>query len=201
MAKNVRMKDLETVKNVSVRLFHISFDGELGSTLEPRLPYGDDPREDEEFADDGLYPEPNVPRVSFSPSLRQCFRAVYPNVSHFFEEHRYPNMDFHVYEAILTGRERIVLPEYLTKERMVWDAHITDEHWSLDPVKVERIGAVRFYRPRNDESLQTHPFNDRRLPKKSNVGPKDIEMKVSDRLKFDQRSLESHCPRNKWLMW
>lgn len=160
-----------------VDLFHISFQrtDDIDITIYPQIPVGSET--DNEENSSLLGSEPDIPRISFSPTVEQCFRAVYPNVSHLFEEKKYPHMDYYVYRANPQGDERFVFPDRLTERRFVMDAHITEEHWCLSPIEVELIARVRIHRPKNNRMLESHFFNDRSLPK-IEVGPKEIDYSI-----------------------
>ena len=144
------MKLSEIIK--TKKLYHISFDGDLEGEWKPKLPdgYDDKPSKNKEF---------DIPRICVSPSINQCFQAIYPNVSKYFEELHYPNMDFFVYSPILNGEQRILSPEYLTKKKMVHDAFLTDEHDILDTVYMKRIGKVQILNTEKNEFIKYHPFN------------------------------------------
>jgi hypothetical protein len=142
---------------------HISFRNNLEGVWRPQPPAGI-----ELVA--GKYPEPNTPRISVAPDIIGCFHGVYPNVSKFFEEKKFPYMDFTVYEPVFEGGERIWTPETLTKHKLVWDAHVTKEHAILDAVKMKIVGAVRIYNTDNEPTIMIHPFDDPAEPKQS-IGP------------------------------
>lgn len=163
---------LEETKSLP-KLLHISFDDSLEGVMNPRDPVSDD-------NNSSKFPEPEQPRVCFSPTVKQCFIAIYPNVSKFFEKENYPYMDFYVYQAMLTGDERIVYPGELTNQRKVHDAHVTDEHWVLDPVRVKKIQHVRIKNTNNNGELNYRPFGD---PNEHPVflAPKNIKIDVVDR--------------------
>lgn len=145
-------------------LFHISFRDHLDGLWTPRLPDGNYASGDKET---GEFPEPKVARISFSSSLEGCFYAIYHNISQYFEINKYPYMDFFVYSPILTGNEKIWNPQFLTKKRLVHDAHVTNEYCILTPVKVKCIGKLRVFNPltrsKKIEEVKYFPFNDRSL--------------------------------------
>lgn len=155
-----------------VKMLHLSFKGDLPLTLRPQLPAGT------ELNQAGLYPEPDQPRVSFAPTVLQCFQAIYPNVSHFFEIRKFPYMDFFLYEAADDTNIGVVTNAELVSRRYVWDAHVTGEMWATKPVRVNKVGKVRVYNTNKCPMLETHPFNDIDLPLQG-VGPKDIDLKIT----------------------
>jgi hypothetical protein len=134
--------------------------------------------------------EPNVPRISFALTVLGCFQAIYPNVSHYFEEEKYPYLDFYVYRPKFTGRERIRWPEDLTNDRWVWDAHITSELVALDPVQMVLDGKVRIFNCADRDGIETHLFDDISLPTRM-VYPVDIDFK----------SLSPPRTKRAWTQW
>ena len=162
-----------TVKSKNVGgLFHLSFSGTKAGVWSPITPAGTE----DVNPDDVEFGEPPVPRISLSPTLEQCFRAIYPNIDFYFKDKRYPHVDIYAYRPRFKGGERIVLPETLTQERWVWDAHVTDEHWVLDKVEMELVGRYRFFNTEdNTHGYATRPFDDPNEPPNSYVGPNKVE--------------------------
>lgn len=154
-------------------LYHISFHKTKATEWKPVLPAGT------ELVPDGSEDvgEPAVPRLSVSPSLEQCFRAVWPNIDKYFKEKKYPHLDFHIYQPEFTGNELVVGPKSLTSERWVWDAHITGEHWILSPVKMNYVGQCRVFNTLSSGLMMTRVFNDNKEPIDSDVGPKVLRIK------------------------
>lgn len=158
-------------------LYHISFKNSTYQGMwSPNNPDGFD--ESKEVVGDTSfpYPEPNLPRISVSPTIEQCFRGVFPNVAHYFEEKNYPYMDYNVFRPRFTGRESIILPEELTKQRMVWDACVTDETCILDSVYMQWCGQVRIFNTNASPTMFIHPFGDP-ANKLESVGPATIRYK------------------------
>lgn len=144
----------------SPTLYHISLDDNLPSVLSPRLPdaggeEGDDDEEAEEW-----YPEPAVPRVSFSPSVEFCFRAVYPNISHLLEGTDRKDITFTVYKALPTRSNKPMTPLELHEQRWIHDAFITQEHVFLRDIGIKKIGTVTFLNTSDDKGLHYLPFNE-----------------------------------------
>jgi hypothetical protein len=137
---------------IHIPLYHISFDGTLTGTWIPRNPDG--------FTDRlSAMSEPDLPRISLSPTIQQCFQAIYPNVYRYFEEEHYPNMEFYVYEPQFVGYERVLPPKYLTHNHLVHDAHLTDEYCILDQVTMQLVGKVMIQNTQHSSFLQYHPFD------------------------------------------
>lgn len=161
------------------RYFHISFDKTLEGVWNPNRPdgYWDESDSNDTSDKSWPYPEPSFPRISVSTSLEGCFRGVYPNVYQYFEVEKYPFMLFNIYEAVYTGKEKILTTDQLTKDRMVWDAHVTKECCFLSPVKMKLVGELKVLNSNKSKTLMIHPFNDKRLPKES-AGPIDIKYSI-----------------------
>lgn len=151
------------------KLYHISFDGDLEGLWEPKEPAGGGSQSDTS--------EPNTPRICVSPTIEQCFQAIYPNVSKYFEEKNYPHMDFYVYIAQVVGTEEIITPEALTAKRYVPDAHLTDEYWILDPTFMQKHSKIRIKNTNDNKWLEFHPYNDESEDKRG-FAPDNIKYKT-----------------------
>lgn len=189
------MKNVDNKHTVSPRevgeLYHLSFAGTKAGWWEPLAPAGTELATGEE----GEFGEPPVARVSMSPTLEQCFRAVYPNIDFYFKENKYPYLDIYAYRPRFKGNERIVLPETLTKERWVWDAHVTKEHWILGRVKMELVGRYRFYNTEDGTwGFATRPFDDPKEDMTSYVGPTVVKFEALNQ----SPTLESAPPSATW---
>lgn len=149
------------------KLFHISFDGGLEGIWKPTIPAGSELGKKTELS------EPDVPRISCSPTIEQCFQAIYPNVSKYFEEEKYPHMDFFVYSPVLKGTEKIWTPEYLTEFKLIHDAHVTQEHCILVPTFMKLIKKVRIMNTKLSPDFLYYPFNDNTQQRKY-LAPKVI---------------------------
>lgn len=158
---------------------HISFDSTLEGIWKPKRPDGHWEDNDSDDSSDKTwpYPEPSLPRISVSTSLLGCFRGVYLNVYRYFEVEKYPYMIFNIYEAVVSGKEKLLTTSDLTNKRMVWDAHVTEECCFLSPVKMKLVGKLKVFNTNKSKTLMAHPYNDKRLPKES-VGPADIEYSI-----------------------
>ncbi|WP_396190411.1 hypothetical protein [Flavobacterium sp.] len=153
-----------------IKLFHISFKSDLEGIWEPVIPAGNDQKTTSD------YPEPDIPRISCSPTVEQCFQAIYPNVSKYFEEFKYPYMEFYVYSPELKGTEKIWTPDYLTKNKLVHDAHVTQEHCLLESVFMKLVKKIKIMNTNKSKDLMYKPFNDESLPEKY-LAPKTIVTK------------------------
>lgn len=121
--------------SIEYPLFHLSFNKDLEGVWKPREPDGYNTQPTKKLTDEEIkLSEPSYPRISTSPTLPQCFQAVYSNVKHYFEKEGYPYLEFFVYTPVFKGEERILLPKTLTMLDLTLDAHVTQEHVILDDV-------------------------------------------------------------------
>lgn len=156
-------------------LIHLSFKSVGTKVWQPKVPDG--MPEVRELI--GEMAEPDTPRISVAPTVTQCLQSIWPNIYDLLTEKQYPTMDLHVYRP--TGFHRVVPPDELTRERWVWDAHVTGEHWIIDPTKMEQIAKIRVkspvYRRSDYAAKKTHPFNDPKMPE-TEVGPLEFTWHV-----------------------
>lgn len=166
-------------------LYHISFDGKLPEKLTPRLPDGTNKK------DQGEFKEFDAPRVSFSPCVFRCLQAIIPNVYErlFSDEGQKSGCEFYVYRMKSGQNVRIKTPEELTKEHLVWDAHITHEHCVLDPVEVISCGRVNAWVDKSDPGLTIYPYNDRSLKPVKNKLCEDAKFKLLQRAENDDHRI------------
>ena len=135
-------------------MFHISFNGKLPRILNPRQPDGSTP------VSKG-FTEDLPPRVSFTPTIAQCFYAIYPNISHLYEVENKPYLDFYVYVPKKPSELRLIPKDVVLKN--ILDAHITEEICVLNSVEIIQSSKVRI-RPLKDE-IWFHPFGDNKKDK------------------------------------
>lgn len=125
------------------QLYHLSFKGDLPKKLMPRQPHGS------KKGKDGKYAEDLPPRVSFSPSVQQCFSAIYPNIFHVFEKVNegkgYPYIIMYVYVPVLRGGETTI-PESEVR-RKVWDWQATGEVCFSSGVEVRVVAKIKIPNP------------------------------------------------------
>lgn len=158
-----------------MKFYHISLNGDLAGVWTPGVQAGfDTPGIDEDSS--WAYPEPPMDAVCVSPSLEGCVRGVFPNIARFFEKDNLPFLSFYVYQPVFKGGERIVVPETLTLEKLVWDAHVTQEHRILDKVEMKLYGTIKVLNTNKSETFKTHPFSRNENPEES-VGPSDIKIR------------------------
>lgn len=163
-------------------LFHISFRGDGDGIWLPRNPAGyEDSNKGSELS------EPDLPRISFSPSIEKCFLAVYPNVSRMFEKENYPYLLYHVYQPVIHSGLKMLSPQELTKNRYVWDAHITQEHVVLNKVEVRRVGKVKIMNTHRSKLIETRPFGDSSMQYRT-VGPAKIHYKWVETVSLEHLS-------------
>lgn len=134
-------------------LFHISFRENLEGTWKPKKPDGDY----EESTSEDLLPEVTDARISLSPTIEQCFQAIYANVKHYIKD-KTP-LTFNVYSPVYKGKEWIVYPETLTNHKFVHDAHITEEHCILSPVYMKLVGKVEITTTGDKDKLEYYAYD------------------------------------------
>lgn len=165
-------------------LFHISFSGSLPNTMYPRQPQGlSNPDDINKPPHESIFQEKLPPRVSFGPSIIECFRAIWPNIHKYFTKFKYPHIDMYVYTVIKGNENQMLTPEKMTLESKLWDAHYTHEHCFLTKVKVAKVAKIRIMNPAkanpNGEILvdEVHPFGDEGH-KAVRGSPTNLEVKV-----------------------
>lgn len=160
-----------------MNLFHISFNGDLEGIWHPRAPDG-------EYPGITVESEKNFKRICTSPTIEQCFWAIYPNVNLYFEKEHYPYMDFYVYSPNLVGIRHtgLITPEEMRDNQLVPDAHITMEYGIPFSVQMDLVGAVRIpnciknpevrYRKFDDPKMEERFLAHRASWKRKSVTPK-----------------------------
>ena len=139
--------------------YHLSFDYELAGIWKPRTPAGFDYVKDAKGYGKGMT-EPKTPRICLSSSIEGCFYAIYPNIYSLFEVKNYPHGLFCLYRAFIDTKDKdFVANNILTKEHLVWDAHVTQEVWYKGELEMNRFQQVRIT-PLKEEKIYTNPFND-----------------------------------------
>lgn len=149
-------------------LYHLSFNGNLPSYLKPRQPHGSEQNDTTHFTHEDL-----PPRVSFAPTIEQCWYAIYPNVSAFFEKYNYPYMDMYVYAYAPSHGKEYSIGEEILKSK-IHDWHMTNEVCFLETVGIVKVGKIRIFS--NEpivDAITYQPFNDPKQPKRF-LAPKMI---------------------------
>jgi len=145
-----------------MKLYNISFRSDLPTIWKPKDVEGNDGDVN------NIFTEPSTPRICLSPTLEQCFKAIYPNISKFFEIENYPYMVFNVYQAMNIDNKFLIYPNTLTEKRWVLDAHLTKEHWYLNNLKMANMGKIKINNTNRSKMIKGHPFDD--------VKEKEIEL-------------------------
>lgn len=109
--------------------YHLSFDNTLEGFWSPRVPIGS--------GGSGVLSEPEIPRICFSPTIEQCFQAIYPNISEGFEVSKRPTLLYLYSPKTLYG----VVPNDEVCS-YIHDAHITKEFWLTERNEVFLIGEI-----------------------------------------------------------
>lgn len=149
-------------------LYHISLNHNLQGRWKPRSPVGGNSEKSE-------FTEPGFARISVSPTVGQCFWAIYPNVSSFFEERRYLFLDFAVYAPVFTPQVKFMHNSEIVKNHLVHDAHVTGECFILNEVEMRKVGEIRIHNCTRNKEILYHPFNDKSIPKRFLSHEIDIE--------------------------
>lgn len=147
------------------KLFHISLNDKLPSTLIPKKPEGSD-----DESEGKIYTEFSTPRVSFAPTIFHCLQAIIPNVWHLFDttSGQKNGVEFAAYVANPNRRNKVVTPEELTKKRWVWDAHVTHEYCFLNPIDIYYCGKFLAFVDKSDPGLTIYPYNDKKEKPREN---------------------------------
>lgn len=153
------------------KLLHISFNNKLEGVWHPKLPESKDSRIMEGYS------EPDMPRICVAPTIKQCFWAIYPNISHLIDtgpdEKWHDEIYFCVYEPIYSQIKSIIGPNELSQKQWVHDAHMTDEHWILNSVYMKKINEINIKNPSKTEYQIYRPYN-KKTEKENQIGPKNI---------------------------
>lgn len=130
-----------------MRLLHLSFNDNLPSTLYPRQPAGYIKPQGEP----GLYYENLPERISFAPTIQQCFNAIYFNIKHLFEYSKKYNssIKMFVYEGISDSNTTFISKDILKTE--LWDYHITEEIAVTSPITIKKIAEILVFNPFDEE--------------------------------------------------
>lgn len=143
-------------------LLHLSFNPDLPTTLMPKQPQGSEHYDPQHFTYEDL-----PPRVSFAPTIEQCWMAIYKNIDMYFDRHLFPYMDMYVYAYDGTVKSiGNVIPESVMAKR-VHDYHVTGEVAYTKPVRIRKVAKVRFWNTEPQaERIEYTPFNDKAYPKR-----------------------------------
>ncbi|QZA70858.1 hypothetical protein AH06_79 [Erwinia phage AH06] len=140
---------------ITVPLYHISFHGDREGIWIPKVP--DSPFDTPK--NPSISYEMPIPRICVAPSIEQCFWAIYPNISHYFEEENYAAMCFTVYRPMLNANSAVVDTAALTQRQLVCDAHVTGEHWLLGETFMEIVDQIRINNTSAGEFVKYRPYN------------------------------------------
>lgn len=132
-------------------LYHISFDDSLPTILTPQNPAGGDVT-----AEPSEISEPSLPRACFSTTIRGCVRAVFPNWKELVKKG--DPITFNVYRANPKKNHPFITPNTLVDEGLVHDAHVTQEHITLEEVEIVFVCKATAYLHTDGEWLFYHLF-------------------------------------------
>lgn len=144
--------------DIAVPLYHISLQNDLEGLWRPKAPDSpfDIPKKP------SIITEMPLPRICVAPSIEQCFWAIYPNISHYFEDEDYAAMCFTVYRPILNAYTPVVDTNVLTQQELVHDAHVTGEHWLLGDTFMVAEDQICIKNTCHGEFVQFQPYNSER---------------------------------------
>tara|TARA_Y100001956_G_scaffold33365_1_gene32753 strand:- start:1338 stop:1844 length:507 start_codon:yes stop_codon:yes gene_type:complete len=134
-------------------LYHVSFNDSLPEVLNPQLPAGS-----ELATGDEKYPEPEVDRVCLAETVTGCIRAMWPNISKMVVEEGHKVLTMHVYEAVDLKKTKMYSPEVLAQIKYVWDAELTGEWWSVEPVKIRHLRKIEVHFDTNGKWTMVKPY-------------------------------------------
>ena len=132
-------------------LFHLSENDDLDKILiTPRVP---------SIFDDGVrsnLEEGKTPRFCMAPTLEGCLNGL----GFLFKKlNKKPFIRFVVY----SNRESLTNfydYNYLTENRLVHDAYLTEEHWILQPLHLDKLGSFYFSKENIKGGKRIYPYND-----------------------------------------
>jgi hypothetical protein len=170
-------------------LFHIS-ESPLPSLLNPRLmEYHASIRGGEKT----IFTEAAIPHVSFAPTVYNCFTAIFTLVSKYMQssEGIKDGIFFNVYKAMPGPKTRFLSPEELTKKKYVWDAHVNQEWWSLDPIHILFCGTVKIVYDPVPDWIDVYAFNDPRsqVIERSFQPPESFKIKQTLKLRGQKHQM------------
>jgi hypothetical protein len=140
---------------ITVPLYHLSFNGDLHGIWTPKVP--DSPFDTP--ANPSTSYEMPIPRICVAPTIEQCFWAIYPNISHYFEEENCAAACFSVYQPILNASSLVVDTQALTQRQLVHDAHVTGEHWILSDTFMVHHSTIQIKNTSYGEFVKFRPYN------------------------------------------
>ena len=127
------------VNATSIRepLYHISFDGNLPSTVKPRPVFADSGTVHE------IYNEPLPPRISTASTILGCWRGIYANFSDLFEKDS-AEQEISIYVYLVKPRSdaKVLLPTVAQQEWLLYDAHMTGEYGIFGEAEFINLGEL-----------------------------------------------------------
>lgn len=149
MYKMIICPDELSISDFKERLFHLSIHDNLEGIWTPRVPI------------ETSHLEPAFPRICCSRDLEKCFYAIYKTINGpYYRGEDY--IDFTIYEPQLKDDMVLVVDnQTIVENKMVFDAHMTDEHFIVSEVYMKKIGLFRVYNPLDNEEINFYLFNDK----------------------------------------
>ena len=115
---------------------------------------------EDEWQQDTVLTEPNVERISFSPTTDGCLSAIYTLIEEDLSKLKEGEvLTLYVMRYKPNKKDKVILPKDLTDRMLVWDAHVTQEHWVCNSVSVESHGSIVIPWNWKCEWTKTYPYN------------------------------------------
>lgn len=124
-----------------MKLYHLSFNDNLGDILYPRTPAGDTYGKPQ--ADKPFYGEDLPPRVCFAPTVQGCFHGIFPNIIEVFNtamsEHN-GKFTCYLYEGLPDENTKFIDTSLVRKQ--VWDSYVTGEVCVESSICIRKLGRI-----------------------------------------------------------
>lgn len=146
--------NIPTTKSESIpyNLYHLSLNPNLSGIWYPKQPDG------HYTNDSNLFYETPIAKISLSPSISQCYQAIYANIKLLYNE-KNDVITFNVYKPVFKGNELVILPKTFTEQEMIHDAHITEEHGVITPLNMVLLGKAAIKCPSSCDKMYYNAFN------------------------------------------
>lgn len=150
-------------KQIDYELYHLSRNPKLPRRVKPlETFYGDD----KSAPNSWLFYETLPPRFCACPSIEQCWFAINPVLENFYSGTGKETVPLYLYK-VNPLRNKVLLPEVLWREYLVYDAHVTGEVDIFGEVELTFMEPILFENNiggKEDEGdIWSHPYNDKRL--------------------------------------
>ena len=126
-------------------LFHVSDISDL-TTLSPKIPRG---------LDESSWEDITIPRVCFTPSIRQCLIGLQIPESEFKD---ISSVQRYVYIPENIKPRDIISNKEIVERALVFDAHITEETWVIRKVNVKLKYIIKVFNYRTSKPIVFKPL-------------------------------------------